>query len=330
MNQIQKAQQHPVQLTDEEKRQQQKKYYDTLENTNKTLKEENQKFKSDIQKLQEENKKLSEDLNKLNYVYNENIQKLSNLQQQQQVLATQSYQLKQQEQKLQDNEKEITHLKKKKEEYEKEIQKLQFNQQIWGDLKKEQEKLQQELTNYQKKIQNFNDTNSQIVKLIKQWDFKKNNSQTALVQECQNLLNLKDQVQQKDKNTFKCCKGENIIIGCQQKKCFYHLNCIDQQLIMNEEIKISNCACGDPFSYNILRKSNQVLAKYKLEQILERQVADLLLKYQKEKGYTFYKCPNLFCNFQWLNKSAENSLNIGQISYCLNCQVKVHSEIETE
>ncbi|CAK90288.1 unnamed protein product (macronuclear) [Paramecium tetraurelia] len=129
---------------------------------------------------------------------------------------------------------------------------------------------------------------------------------------------------------FNCCDGQYEIVYCQSRKCVYHINCLYDKVIKQGQITMNNCDCDQPFPYQLLRRMNFVEAKCLLEKILEGQQIKLLTEIVKSQKLLVYKCPNLFCSFEWCFKPNSESLNTGSVSYCPNCQMIVQSEVKVE
>ncbi|CAD8079965.1 unnamed protein product [Paramecium primaurelia] len=185
-----------------------------------------------------------------------------------------------------------------------------------------------ELSNQIKNSQNLINQNNEILQKIKRIVNNSNYTSVTLIQ--QELKNIVNQNETKDffNRYFKCCDGQNELVLCKQRSCIYHLNCLYPKLIKQGQLALNNCDCGQPFTNSILRKVNSVESKCILDQILDRQLQKLISQMIQGKRFLLYKCPNLFCNFQWFFRMDKSSSNQGSLSYCPNCQINVYSEIQ--
>ncbi|CAD8176882.1 unnamed protein product [Paramecium octaurelia] len=192
----------------------------------------------------------------------------------------------------------------------------------------------QTLSNYikdqQKVIQEKNEIFADIARSVDK--LKKNQQNTVLHEEWNKIqeLTLLGRKENGLNKLFKCCDGQYEIVYCQSKKCVYHINCLYDKIIRQGQLTINNCDCDQPFPYQFLRRMNFVEAKCLLENILEGQQKQLLSEIVKSRKLLVYKCPNLFCSFEWCFGPNNESLNIGSLSYCPNCQMIVQSEVKVE
>ncbi|CAD8186334.1 unnamed protein product [Paramecium pentaurelia] len=181
-----------------------------------------------------------------------------------------------------------------------------------------------QVSNQIKNSQNVINQNNEILLKIKRIV---NNPNGISIQELKNIVN-SNETNDFFNRYFKCCDGQNELVLCKQRICIYHLNCLYPKLIKQGQLALNNCDCGQPFPISILRKVNSVESKCILDQILDRQLQKLISQMIKEKRFLLYKCPNLFCNFQWFFRKDKSSSNQGSLSYCPNCQINVYSEIK--